>query len=167
MKKLMLVILLLGLTLQSVFAEEPENPWLNMKPVAPAAGALITTFIKLRGEPDRRELRDGEDVLWYDGAEPYYAIFKDGKLTSYYIDRETIARRMDEYRRQQEALARAQYEEQEQQQEQERTRRQNISNYFRNAAQSQQQQPYKIPVNRPVNTNCTPGVGGSIQCTSY
>jgi hypothetical protein len=165
-RHVIIVALLIGSVNQAAFAEEPENPWLQMKPIAPAAGMPMKLFIELRGEPDRRELLNGAEVFWYDVSEPYYAVFKNKKLISYYIDKDTIARRNEEFRRQQEAGEHAQYEAQAREQEYEERRKQHLLKIIGNSFKPQPV-PYQIPVRKSTTTNCYPGVGGSVQCTSY
>jgi len=121
---------------------------------------------------DRREILNGEEVLWFDGAEPYYAVFKNYKLKSFYIDKETIARRAEEARRYDEELKqgqedfeRAQNESQVREQEYNERRRQNLLKILGNSFKPMPA-PYQIPVNRPVNTNCQRN-GNQVNCQSY
>ena len=146
---------------------EPENPWIQATKhvfeaqLEPTIGMTKAQFFKGRGMADKRELRNGEEVLWFDGDEPYFAVFKNKKLTSYYIDKETIARRADERRRQQEAYEQDQYEEQ--------IRAENRRQGVLKAVQGMfkpQPMPYQIPVNKPVQTNCYM-IGNQMYCTSY
>lgn len=147
---------------------EPENPWLAVvepimgAPSEPRAGMSMNEFFKGRGAPDRSGIIDGKEVLWYDGNEPYFVEFKNKKLVSYYIDRETIQIRAENQRRQQEAYERAQYEDQARDEYRKREAIRAIGNAFK-----PQPMPYQIQNNSPVRTNCYPGIGGSVQCTSY
>lgn len=45
--------------------------------------------------PDRKELIDGKTVYWYDGAVPFYIVFKDDKVNSIIQDNETIKDRAE------------------------------------------------------------------------
>lgn len=167
-------VFMFGFVSPAALAEEPENPWIHAtrgsfeSPSEPTVGMPMRAFFKGRPLPDKREIRNGEEVMWFDGDEPYYAVFRNKKLTSYYVDKDTIARRAEgarrydeELRQGQENFERAQYEAQ----AQERIRRQNAIRAMGNMFQPQPI-PYQIPVNRPVNTNCQ-RFGNQVNCTSY
>ena len=53
-------------------------------------GASKADFDKFHVTPTEKELVDGKDVYWYDCAKPYFVVFKDGKLNSIMLDRETV-----------------------------------------------------------------------------
>jgi hypothetical protein len=61
-----------------------------------AAGTSILEYMKYFGSPDSKELLDGKEVYWYNDAQPFFAVFQNGKLVSYIIDRSTINRREDQ-----------------------------------------------------------------------
>jgi hypothetical protein len=148
--------------------KEPENPWMPMaqhfmaEPSEPRVGMTKLEFTKGRGTPDKKEIIDGKEVWWFDGNEPYYVEFKNNKLVSYYTDKKTIESRAENQKRQQEAYEQAQYEQQARDEYRKREAIRAIGNAFK-----PQPMPYQVPVNRPVQTNCYNGIGGSVQCTSY
>lgn len=66
-------------------------------------GASVDLVKKAFGKPDREELMRGRLVYWYDfesedeiAGEPTYFIFKNSRLESHFVDRETIAQRQQE-----------------------------------------------------------------------
>lgn len=59
------------------------------------SGTSIEEYTKVFGEPQSKELSKGQLVYWYDEPEPFFAVFEDGKLVSYFIDRNTLNRRSD------------------------------------------------------------------------
>lgn len=78
---------------QRLQEEEYQRQRENLKM---AAGTSIGEYTKYFGEPDSKELFDKKKmVYWYNGQDPFFAVFEDGKLVSYVIDRETINRRAD------------------------------------------------------------------------
>jgi len=151
---------------ESEKSKELENPWLAVveplmgAPSEPRVGMSVSEFAKGRGMPDKKEIKDGADVFWYDGEEPYYAVFKNKKLVSFYIDKETINFRANERRRQQEAIEQAQHEEQIKDQE----RKREAIKYFRQRYKPQQ--AYQIQTTKPIQTNCNQ-IGNQLHCTSY
>lgn len=53
-------------------------------------GTTLSEFIYCFGEPDTKELVNGDQVYWYDGQTPIFVTFKNEKLSSLTIDRETL-----------------------------------------------------------------------------
>lgn len=53
-------------------------------------GTPLNEFIYCFGEPDTKELVNGDNVYWYDGQTPIFVSFKNDKLSSLTIDRETL-----------------------------------------------------------------------------
>lgn len=53
-------------------------------------GTTLNEFIYCFGEPDTKELVNGDNVYWYDGQTPIFVTFKNEKLSSLTIDRETL-----------------------------------------------------------------------------
>lgn len=123
----------------------------------------MSVFKKYWGEPKTEELYNGAKVLWYDDQEkPFFVIFKDEKLASYFIDRDTIAARQNENLRQLES-AEAERRHMENMEQQRKAR---IAAAFSESFKPVQQQPYMMPINKPTTTNCNK-IGNTVNCTSY
>ncbi len=133
------------------FAEDDE----------PSVGMSMKAFIKMRGEPDKKELRDGKDVLWYDGNQPYFAVFKNKKLDSLFDDKDTVNQRHQDEMAEIQANERAEY----QARAEEQQRRQNAMRAMQNF-RIKPMEFHPMPVNRPVNTNCNM-IGNQMNCSSY
>lgn len=56
----------------------------------------LSEFIYCFGEPDTKELVNGDLVYWYNGKTPVFATFKNEKLASLTIDRDTLRNRQTE-----------------------------------------------------------------------
>jgi hypothetical protein len=60
---------------------------------AKTPGTSIVDYVKAWGTPDTTEIMDGKIVYGYLGKKPHFAVFDQGKLNSWIIDRHTVEQR--------------------------------------------------------------------------
>lgn len=130
-------------------------------------GSLINEFKKYHGEPTTEEIVNGATVLWYDDqSNPTYVVFKKDRLTSIFLDRDTLQQRQNAQLQNQQMQA----DERRHQENQESARKARVLSAIQNFQQSspqQAQQPYMMPmIKQPVTTNCRNNGYGTVTCTS-
>lgn len=120
-------------------------------------GSDINEFQRYFGRANTEEIVNGDTVLWYDNPErPIFVVFKNNKLKSFFIDRQTIRDR--ETAQNNNAIrAAAERRHQENMNEAQAAREQAFWNNLTNS----------INNSRPVNTNCIKDMYGNLNCLSY
>lgn len=147
---------LAALEKQRMAEQQKERELAVRRKNAKQVGTSIGEFIICFGEPEQRELVNGQDVFWYDDPiQPMFVIFKDKKLISMFVDRQTV---QDRRNNAQAAVDRADIERRHREQiEEQKASRWQQAIQFNQALQQSKQ---------PTTTNCYRTYSG-IQCTSW
>jgi|GEM_PF-3777942 len=148
-------------------AEAEEKARLAWEANAKAASAFGTpkeVYFKYYGQPDEKELVDGNDRYWYDDADrPRFVVFKNDKLNSIIVDRETINRRRDDERYAEESRERSRARAE----DLAYRRRQEWAQAMQGIANSiERNRPAPVQIRQPTQTNCTK-IGNDLRCTTY
>lgn len=138
----------------------------------------MATFKKYWGEPQTQEVINGMKVFWYDDTQsPFFVAFKNGKLTSVIIDRNTIQERANA-----KAIAQQNFEAERRHQENlaenQKSRIQAaMLNWSNNMAEDRRRQQSEfnqsmrynqlmLNSRKPVTTNCRNNGFGTVICES-
>jgi predicted ATP-dependent protease len=115
-------------------------------------GTTIKEFIFCFGPPNTEELVNGDKILWYDKETPMFITFRNGKLTSMVIDRQTIR---DRESASMQAAQMAQNE------------RHHRAAIAESEANRNQAIWMNMINNQPKTTNCRKDYFGNVSCTTY